>query len=150
MPRPDAFVDYCIELLSPLGAVRARRMFGGHGLYLDELFFALIAYERLYLKADETSRERFRAAGCEPFVYDARTGSVALGYWSAPPDAMESPPLMQPWARLAVEAALRARAAKEAAALKRRTKARPAPAKGAESSRAAKARRSRARKPAPS
>ena len=45
-------------------------MFGGHGLYVDDLFVALIAYERLYLKTDAQTRAAFEAAGCEPFVYD--------------------------------------------------------------------------------
>ena len=47
-------------------------MFGGHGLYVDDLFVALIACERLYLKADADTRPQFAAAGCEPFVYDAQ------------------------------------------------------------------------------
>ena len=147
MPSRDALVDHCTELLAPLGTVRAKRMFGGHGLYLDELFVALIAFERLYLKADDTTRERFRAAGCEPFVYDANGKSVSLGYWTAPPEAMESPALMQPWARLALEAALRARAAKDEK-LRQRKKARPAAATDGAPSRAATARRPRARKAA--
>jgi DNA transformation protein and related proteins len=108
-------VEHCLELLAPLGAVRARRMFGGHGIYIDDLFVAIIAFERLYLKTDAASRERFQAAGGEPFVYDVKRGTVALGYWTVPAEAMESPPLMQPWARLAIEAALRARAAKPVA-----------------------------------
>ena len=59
----QALVDHCLELLAPLGAVRARRMFGGHGLYIDDLFVAIIGFERLYLKTDAVSRERFQAAG---------------------------------------------------------------------------------------
>lgn len=109
--HPD-FVDHCLELLAPLGALRARRMFGGHGLYCDELFFGIVVGERLYLKADAQTRPAFEAAGCEPFVVDAKRGAVALGYWSAPAEAMDSPAAMQPWGRLALAAALRARAAK--------------------------------------
>ncbi len=105
-------VDHCLELLAPLGAVRAKRMFGGHGIYCDDLFFALIAAERLYLKVDAATRPAFEQAGCAPFVYRAKTEGVALGYWSVPAEAMESPTLMQPWARQALAAALRARAAK--------------------------------------
>ena len=108
----DQLVDHCLELLAPLGAVRARRMFGGHGLYIDDLFMALIAADVLYLKVSDDSRPHFQAAGCKPFVYDARTGGVALSYWSAPPEAMESPALMQPWARRALQAALAAANAK--------------------------------------
>ena len=108
----SALVEHCLELLAPLGAVRAKRMFGGHGIYCDDLFFALIAAERLYLKVDAQTRPAFEQAGGEPFVYDVKNGSVAFGYWSVPADAMESPVLMQPWARQALAAALRARAAK--------------------------------------
>jgi DNA transformation protein len=109
-------VDHCLELLAPLGTPRARRMFGGHGFYVDDLFIAIVAGERLYLKTDLQTRPAFEAAGCEPFVYDSKKGSVALGYWSAPEEAMESPQGMQPWGRLALGAALRARAAKSAPA----------------------------------
>ena len=120
MPADTEFVAHCRELLSPLGAVRSRRMFGGHGFYVDDLFIALIAFGRLYLKADDTSRARFVAAGCEPFVYDTpKSGKgkpVTMGYFTAPDEAIESPVLMQPWARLALEAAVRARAAKKAPA----------------------------------
>ena len=112
----QALVDHCLELLAPLGAVRAKRMFGGHGIYIDDLFVAIIGFERLYLKTDAASRAHFEAAGSAPFVYDAKRDAVALGYWSVPAEAMESPALMQPWARLAIEAALRARAAKPTAA----------------------------------
>jgi len=110
-------VEHCIELLAPLGSVRARRMFGGHGLYVDDLFCALIASDRLYLKADAGSRPQFESAGCEPFAYQAKDGThVATGYWSAPAEAMESPALMAPWGRLALRAAVAARALKRPAA----------------------------------
>jgi DNA transformation protein len=120
-----ALVDHCLELLASAGASRARRMFGGHGLYVDDLFVALIAQDRLYLKADAQTQPQFRAAGCEPFVYDGKGKSITMGYWSAPPEAMESPALMQPWARLALQAALRAAALKRkpAASAERRRRA---------------------------
>ena len=109
---PNEFVAHCTELLSAVGSVRARRMFGGHGFYVDDLFVALTFSERLYLKVDAQTRASFEAAACVPFVYDSAGQSVSLGYFSAPEEAMESPPLMQPWARLALAAALRARATK--------------------------------------
>jgi DNA transformation protein len=116
---PDALVDHCLELLAPLGTVRAKRMFGGHGLYVDELFVALIAFERLYLKVDAQTRAAFERAGCEPFVYEGKGKPITMSYWTVPAEAMESPALMQPWARQAIAAALRARAAKPSAAPRR-------------------------------
>jgi DNA transformation protein len=111
MPNPP-FVDHALEMLSTLGPVRARRMFGGWGLYADGLFVAIIAADRLYLKADAGTSGRFSAAGGEPFVHGGHGKPVTMGYWTVPPEALESPAAMQPWARLALQAALAARAAK--------------------------------------
>jgi DNA transformation protein len=129
MTASPAFVAHCVELLAPLGAVRAQRMFGGHGLYVDSLFIALIAGERLYLKTDDRSRAAFERAGCEPFAY-SRTDrtAVTLGYWSAPDEALDSPRLMEPWARLALASALLAQASKRAPTA---TKAPPKPRQAA-------------------
>jgi DNA transformation protein len=110
MAVQEGFATYCSELLASVGEVRAKRMFGGYGLYVDDVFVAIIAGETLYLKVDEQTRARFEAAGCHCFEYSARGKRQALGFWTVPPEAMDSPRLMQPWARLALEAALRARA----------------------------------------
>jgi DNA transformation protein len=115
MAPPDEFIDHCRELLAPLGGVRVRRMFGGHGIYLDDLFIAVVADQVLYLKADATSEPAFRAAGCRAFIYQAKGRVVNLGFWTVPEQAMEAPPEMAPWAHRACGAALRARAAKAAA-----------------------------------
>ena len=96
-------------------------MFGGHGLYIDELFVAIIAFDQLWLKVDALTRPRFEAAGCRPFVYDGKGKAVTMSYFTVPDEAIESIHAMGPWARLALEAALRARAAK--AAPKKRSRA---------------------------
>jgi DNA transformation protein len=104
----DAFAAHCAELLSGAGPVRVKRMFGGHGLYVDDLFVALIASDVLYLKVDDANRAAFQAAGSQPFVYTAGQRPMTMSYWSAPDEAMDSPALMLPWVRLALQAALTA------------------------------------------
>lgn len=104
----EPFVQHCRELLAPLGPVRTRRMFGAIGLYVDELFIALIEDEVLYLKGHETHRQAFEAAGCRRFEYPLKDGGCAqLNYWSAPEAALESPAEMRPWALRAIDAALK-------------------------------------------
>ena len=103
------FAAYCAELMAPMGEVRTKRMFGGYGFYIDDAFVAIVVDDALYLKADEETRGRFEAAGGRRFVYTRDGKQQGMGYWTVPPDAMDSPALMQPWARLALDAALRAR-----------------------------------------
>jgi len=110
--NPPPFVTHCIELLAVAGRPRSRRMFGGYGLYLDDLFVAIVIRERLYLKVDDHSRAAFEAAGCEPFTWLDKTGQAhTMSYWTAPDQAMESPSDMGPWLKRAIGAALAARSA---------------------------------------
>jgi DNA transformation protein len=110
-------LDWFRELLAPLGPVRTRAMFGGHGVYVDDEFIAVVIDDVLYLKVDDETRARFEDAGSRPFTYDAgERGEVAMSYWSAPDDALDDPAAMLPWARLALAAARRKPAAKKRAA----------------------------------
>ena len=95
--------------LTPLGAFRARAMFGGHGLYLDDLMFGLIYDARLYLKTDEESRPAFEREGSEPFVYDSGKGCVSTSYWLCPPAALKDATRLRAWVGRAHAAAMRVR-----------------------------------------
>lgn len=103
----DDFITYLEDLFAPLGELSARRMFGGYGLYLDALMIGVVMDDGLYLKVDETTRAQFQAAGSAPFVYDSGDKRITMSYWSAPEAALDSPQAMLPWARLALQAALR-------------------------------------------
>ena len=47
--HPD-FVNYVCEQLREAGAIRSRKMFGEYGLYCDDLFFAVICDDQLFVK----------------------------------------------------------------------------------------------------
>ena len=113
------FADYCCELISGVGSPVAKRMFGGWGIYVDGVTIAIIAdltalgsgkNEKLYLKADDSSKAQFEAAGGQRFIYDAKGKSMGMNYYTATDEAMESPDAMLPWARLALRSALEAKA----------------------------------------
>ena len=59
-----------------------------------------------------TANSTIEATGGAPFAYLGQGKPVTMSYWSVPAEAMDSPALMQPWAQLAVQAALAARANK--------------------------------------
>jgi len=99
--------------LTPLGHFRARAMFGGHGLYLDDLMFGLIFEDRLYLKADDESRPMFERAKSEPFVYDSGKGRIiTTSYWLCPQAALTEAAKLRAWVGRAHAAARRVKAKK--------------------------------------
>lgn len=111
--RRDAeneFVTWLAEQLAGLGRVHARRMFGGHGLYLDDAMFAIVVDDIAYLKTDEGNRAAFARLGMEPFEYLRRGKPVQLGFLRLPDTALDERQELLRLARLALEAALRARA----------------------------------------
>ena len=112
MPGRDEFLVHTLELLGPLGRVAARKMFGGHGLYCDGVFFGIVMDGTLYLKTDDQNRAEFERAGSEIFSYSRKGKRATLNFYRAPEAAMDSTHLMLPWARSALSAALRARAGK--------------------------------------
>jgi DNA transformation protein and related proteins len=125
------FASYCCDLLASTGPCVAKRMFGGFGISTDGLNIALLVDlgegDKLWLKADNLSRSRYEAEGCARFTYDTKHGPRSVDYYSAPEEAMDSPDAMRPWAALALECAVRARASK-APAKPRTTSSKP-PAK---------------------
>ena len=110
MTMSPEFRDYLLDMLRPLGAVAARAMFGGGGLYLDGQMFALIFDDTLYLKADGETKGDFEARGMEPFTYEieGRPGAVEMSYWEAPPELLDDADELCTWAGRAWQAAKRA------------------------------------------
>lgn len=103
----EDLVAHLQDLCAPLGALSARRMFGGLGLYLDGLMIGVVMDGGVHFKVDAATQAQFAAAGSAPFVYESGGKHVTMSYWSVPESAMESAQAMQPWARLALEAARR-------------------------------------------
>lgn len=99
---------FVLERLNEIVPVRARSMFGGVGIYGDDLFFALIDDDRLYFKVDDTNRPDFEYAGMGPFrPYD---DDRVMQYYEVPVDVLEDSEKLSDWVTKAVEVARRAQA----------------------------------------
>ena len=101
--------DRMLGLLLPFGPVRARAMFGGFGLFLDDVMFALIARDVLYFKVDERNRADYIAAGAAPFTYQRRQRPIEMSYFEVPDAVMADVAALADWAGNAHEAARRAK-----------------------------------------
>ena len=114
MAVSDDFRDFVLEQLVPAGRVTPRAMFGGVGLYLDGLFFALVDDDTLYFKADESTRPRYEKAGSKPFCPFPDRPGQQMGYWQVPAEVLEDPDELAAWAREAMGVALAKRSAQSA------------------------------------
>ena len=102
------FVSYVIDLMQSTGPVYAKSMFGGHGIYLDGLMFALIADSVLYLKADKETENIFKDKGLEAFTYGKQGKEYKMSYYQAPEEALEDSEEMRSWTNRAYAVALNA------------------------------------------
>lgn len=110
MAVSDGFRDYAIEQLARVvpGGVRARRMFGGVGVYAGARFFALLSGDALYLKADDETRGAFEKAGMRPFL-PGGDPAHPMRYYGIPAEMLEDLDALRPWVTLALGAAERKR-----------------------------------------
>lgn len=98
----DSFKEFVLDQLSALPDVRARAMFGAHGLYQGDHFFAILDEGRLFFKTDKKSETDYTARGMEPFTYESRGKVMTMSYHEVPPEILENAPELVAWARQAI------------------------------------------------
>lgn len=109
MPVNDSFQAFVLEQLNQaVPPVRARRMFGGVGLYAGNAFFALIAEDIVYLKTDASTVAEFEARGMHPFRPFGADGA-SMRYHQLPEEILEDREALALWAGRAIAVARRAK-----------------------------------------
>ena len=103
----ESFKEFVLDQLGTLPDVRARAMFGAHGLYSGGRFFGILDEGRLFFKTDAQSQADYIAYGMGPFTYESRGRVMTMGYHEVPPDVLENAPELVVWARRAIAVAAR-------------------------------------------
>lgn len=108
--KNNHYADYILDLLQPIGNIMARKMFGGFGIYKDNIFFALIINNILYFKVDENNRSLYEAHDSEPFSYEGKNKKIiTMSYWEVPINVLEDDTKLKQWVQQAVNAAILAK-----------------------------------------
>ena len=103
MAEEQDFKDHVLGQLSALGDLTCRAMFGGHGLYWNEVIFAILFRGRLYLKVDERSKADYMVKGMGPFRPNER--QTLTSYYEVPPEVLGDQEALLSWAGEAIRAA---------------------------------------------
>ncbi|USD66264.1 TfoX/Sxy family DNA transformation protein [Vibrio sp. SCSIO 43136] len=80
-----------LRLFEALGTIKSRSMFGGFGVFADEVMFALVVGETLYIRADSVKAQYYREQGLEPYVYKKRGFPVVTKYFAVPQEQWQNP-----------------------------------------------------------
>ena len=111
MPFTPEYRSKVESILSQIVPIRTKAMFGGLGIYSDDLFFALIDDDRLYFKVDDANRADFEAKGMCAFV--PFPGSKPMGYWELPDIVLNDSRELAIWIDKALGVANRAKSSKK-------------------------------------
>jgi DNA transformation protein and related proteins len=97
----DSFKEFILDQLSGLNPIRYKKMFGGYGIYYQELFFAIISDDRLYFKTDPISAKEFKSYEMEPFHPNPK--QKLKNYYEVPEEILEDKEMLIQWARRSSE-----------------------------------------------
>ena len=98
-----AFKSFVLDQLAGLDEVTPRSMFGGVGLYSNDVFFGIIARDELYFKVDARNLPDYKRARMKPFQpFEDRP--MTMKYFQVPLEVLESPDDLAAWARKSIEA----------------------------------------------
>lgn len=102
---PADLLDTVLELLSGMGDLRQRKMFGGVYIYCDDLFIATVHDNTLYFKANKNTAPEFIERGLPAFSYSKQGEVATLRYYQAPEEVFRNRAAMHRWASKALAAA---------------------------------------------
>ena len=102
------FAAFVAGQLEGCGPIVTKRMFGGLGVYAQDIFFAIIDDDILYLKVNDKTRPEFKRAGCRAFrpYGDERE---SRNYYAVPLEVLEDASEMTRWGRKAIAGATAAK-----------------------------------------
>jgi DNA transformation protein len=125
MAVKEQYLRWVLEQLSGAERVTSRRMFGGIGLYRDEVFFAIISADTLFFKVDAVNRSDYETRGMAPFRPFRDRPHLSMNYYEVPADVLEDAEECVRWALRAVAAGVAKKAAGAAQKKSLRKRVRP-------------------------
>ncbi len=107
MALSSTFANYVLEQLTESGSIESRKMFGGLGIYVDDVFCAIVSStNRFYLRVGRNDLKDFTEAGMTQF---SGRGDAGMPYYEVPEHVVEDSSILSEWSLKARDEAIRAR-----------------------------------------
>ena len=91
MAADKAFMEHVVDLLSSLGGISSRSMFGGYGIFSEGNMFALISGATLFFKVDDSNISNYTNADSKQYK--------PMPYYEVPAALFEDVAKLQVWAQ---------------------------------------------------
>ena len=95
MPDPS-FKDFILDQLRDLPALQCRPMFGAHGLYSHDTFFAIICKGQLYFKTTPATVGNYTSRNSHPFRPTPK--QTLKTYYEVPAEILDDRERLTAWA----------------------------------------------------
>ena len=104
MALSSSYTEYILDHLAESGSIRSRKMFGGLGIYVDEVFCAIVgSSNRFYLRVGPQNIDDFKKEGMTQF---SGRGSAGMPYYEVPEHVLEDSALLSEWVSKARDKAI--------------------------------------------
>ena len=98
MTSSNDFFEYVQDQLNPWSVIDKKRMFGVLGLYREGVMFGIIAKDMVYLKVDNSNKNKFIDAGSTTLKVFENNSEVP-SYYELPVDILENSVEFIEWAK---------------------------------------------------
>ena len=90
-------LEHILDLLDDEEGISFKRMFGGYGIFKNELAVALILRSEIFMKVDQSNINDYKSAFSKPFTYKKNGKDISLSNWSIPSEILEDKDLFIEW-----------------------------------------------------
>tara|TARA_S200000501_G_C20487687_1_gene596806 strand:- start:182 stop:529 length:348 start_codon:yes stop_codon:yes gene_type:complete len=106
-------LDHVLDLLYEEEGISYKKMFGGFGLFKNDIPVALILNSGIYMKVNNSNRDDYVNMGSMPFSYVRNGKEIKLSNWLLPGEIMETEQLFIDWFNKSYQAAIESKKGKK-------------------------------------
>ncbi len=108
------FVEKILNDLTPIKAITSGNFFGGQGISVNSIQFAMIMGDSLFFVVDDSSREKYITLGTSCFWYTKKTGRVNVRkYHQVPEEILQNNKQLICWAKESIAIATKLKPTKK-------------------------------------